>query len=393
MKRRSGSILIMVIWILLLLTLLATSVSLRSRLGIKLSSFFTHRLENTYRMHSAVNLAAYFINKDDDPDNDSAIDSWYNTPQEFETFALSKEVSISIKDEESKINLNRVDKNNADAPVLTAFFDILKQNNVRLKASASDLITSIMVWRGDNTTYRQGKSILENEYKKGKAFESIDEFRLIKFMTPEDFEALKPYFTVYEAGFTASVNPVYFSSGSFPFDTNRSTFRVNINTVHELVLKAIVQSLRIGTNSEKELLYQTIAKARQGDEKNPAVIFDTMDLTPPGREFVRKLWPREVQQLEEEGRSPDLIPVPGIAAMINYLITQFFTVNSQFFSVRVETKKGGVLSLGVVETVLGPRQQILTKGAQRNYYPQWLLTDSLRGYPYQILEWNEWVTR
>ena len=396
-----GSILIFVVWILILLTLLATSVSLRSRLGIKLSTFFTHHSENAYRMHSAVNLAAYFINEDEDPDNDSTFDSWYNTPKGFDGFELSKEVAISITDEESKINLNRVDKNQSAAPILTAFFDILKENNVQLKTSPSDIINSIMAWRGDNTAYEKGRPITESEYKKCvnvnfNCFETAEELKLIKYMTPEDFETLKPFFTVYEPSTPLfQGQPTYFQPGGFfQIGANQqSTFRVNINTVHEWILKALIQSSRIGSNSEKELLCQAVIKARKGDAKNAPVTFDMTDIAPPGKGLIRKLWPKETQDLESRGGTTDSFPAPGIVGLVNYLVSQFFTVNSQFFSVHVETKGEGSLPLAKAEAVLGPRQQILVKTAQRNYNSQWLWTDALRGYPYQILQWSERVKR
>ena len=348
--KRNGSILIFMTWILLLLVVLTASVAFRSRLAAKLSAFYGERLSNAYRMHSAVNLASYFVSRDDDPETDSALDSWYGKPRDLKNFALSKQIELSIADEESKMNLNKV-----TPVILQHFFEVLKENNVALKTDPKDIITSIVAWRSGGSTL-EGKTTLGFEHKRAP-FESVDELRLIQYITPEDMDVLKPFFTVYGK----------------PFDFS---LRVNINTVHDYILKAVIESVPMG-DSDRQLLLDRIRLVRKGDpshpEKNPPAFFRTSDLQ--AGTFMQKLL------------------LPNTPEMINATsqLLQFFVADSQYFLVHAETKQEEFPL--VVEGGLGLREPVLVRASRGNYSLQPRLNNALNGYPLEILSWKEQVIR
>ncbi len=367
--KQTGSILIFMMWILILLGVLTASVGLRSRLGIKLSEFYNQRLSNSYLMNSGVNLAAYLISEDDDPQVDSRLDNWYHEPKELKNFALAKQIQLSIADEESKINLNKVDFHNASTPFLKSFFGILAANSVKFKSDPKDLIAGIFAWR-EQTTTAEGKTF--GYEHKHALFETVDELRLVQNMTPEDFETLRPFFTVYGR----------------PFDF---MMKMNINTVHDWILKALFDSLpeNFAGSSDRELIYNRIQLVRNGDLKNPVKsppgFFQAVDIS-SANGFLQRIIPLSDQSQGQAASqySPALM---GIAS----LLIQYFTVDSQFFSVRVETKKKDFSY--AVDAILGTRQQILVKISKGNYNLQSQLNNVLRGYPFEILYWNEQVTR
>lgn len=347
-----GSMLIFVIWILILMTVLAASVGIRSRLSSKISSHFQNRVAENFLMHSAVNVASFLVYADDDPDVDSDQDAWYGTPASFETFKISRSVTVTISDEESKINLNK-----ATEAVLENFFKVLKENDVRLKTDPNDLVASIIVWQGKSLKTPRGRTTLGHVHKKAP-FESVDELRLIQYITPEDYKVLEPFFTVFGRA-------------------NEIQMRVNLNTVHDWILKAVIESLSGGSGS-KELFFDRIQLARRGkpgQKEGPVrIIFAAADLRP--QILIEKL---------------GLSNSPEMVAMVSQLVP-FLTVDSQFFSVHVETKKEGGVSPRKTTAILGRRGVLLSKTSQGNYVSLPRLNNVLNNYPYEVLSWSEAVS-
>ncbi len=348
---KKGSILIFVTWILLLLTLLAVSVGLRSRLGIGLATFQNQYLSEIYSTHSAVNLAAFFINQDEDPQNDWVQDVWYDQTSGFSQFGVSKEFSIHIIDEESKLNLNALTPQNA--VILEKFFSILKENHIKLETDPKELASGIMNWMGKPTA--DSKPTIGFEQKKAP-FESIDELLLIQKITAQDFEILKPFFTVYS-------------------QNRAGQLKININTAHPWVLRAIVESLT-GGDFEKQDLFNRIERYRKGDPKDPKA-------APPLPFMQSDLRVEALIQKLGLSNSVDMVN------MMNQFVTLFVTTDSQFFSVHVETKKKGYVYPRAVDAVLGFRQPVLVQVSKGVLNLQQRLNNALNGYPYEILYWNE----
>lgn len=345
---RQGSVLIFVIWILLVLTVLASSVAFRSRIHIQVSSMHDQEVTGLYDYLSAVNLASFFINEDEDILNDSNLEPWYGSPAEYQNFDLSKKITMTISDEESKLNLNKV-----TPEILQSFFKILEKNNIKLDTSADDLVGSIMAWRGMQSL--QGKSTLSFDHKKAK-FETVDELRLIQYITPRDYETIKPYFTVYG------------SMADF-------FLRININTAHEWLIEAVINS-QPGGDLEKKDLLNRLHSIRKRNDRNasdePLFAFQAADLTP--QIFMDRL---------------GLINTPQMVQLVNFSL-RFFTVDSQYFRVELERKDDAKLLPRKVEVVIGAALPILLKQPRgQGFGLQNLMNDALRGFPYEILYWRE----
>ena len=344
MKR--GSILIFALWIMILLTMFAASIGFRSRLGIRLATFHNSLQENSFEFQSLINLASHLINEDEDPLSDSTQDLWYGAPQKYSSFDYSSEFDLTITDEESKLNINK-----ATEVVLQNLLKVLNENGIKLKTKPEDLIGGIVRWRGGTSI--QGKPGIGFQHKRAP-FETVDELRLIQNINPADLEILKPYLTVYGR----------------PFDFS---LKVNLNTVNDWILDALIRSLAGGDHQKKILLNQ-IQIYRKGDPKDPkdhpAFTFTQADLATGT--FIQKL---------KLPNSPEMV------AMVSQFV-QFLIVDSQFFHVLVVTKEDAPHKK-LIEAILGLRQQILVKSSKGNYTLQPRLNNVLNGYPFEVLYWNE----
>lgn len=343
-----GSLLIFVLWILIVLTALAASVGFRSRIQIQLSSMNDRDTVGLYENFSAVNLASYFIEQDEDPQNDSKLESWYGTPANYSQYDISKKILLSISDEEGKLNLNKV-----TPEILQNFLEILDDNNIKLDTDADDLTGSIMAWRGTQSI--QGKSTLGYEHKRAK-FESVDELRLIQYITPNDYETLKPYFTVY-------------GSGADFF------LKVNINTANEWIIEAIIKSQPGGDLEKKDLLNKLNAIRKRNENTSSGELpfaFQAADLSP--QVFMERL---------------GLINSPPMIQLANFTL-RFLTVDSQYFHIELTQQRDKWSLPKKVEVVVGSALPILIKQPRGSGYGiQNMMNNVLRGYPYEILYWRE----
>jgi len=129
-------------------------------------------------------------------------------------------ILVTVEDEERKINLNRLVLPNGNAPDeqrLAVFRKLL--TNLDIDPSIADAVVD---WLDNDDTPRVGGA--ESSYylslpypyrAKNDLFDTLDELRLVRGMTPERFEKLKPFATIYSSG------------------------KVNINTAPKEVLMAL----------------------------------------------------------------------------------------------------------------------------------------------------------
>jgi general secretion pathway protein K len=114
-------------------------------------------------------------------------------------------ILVTVEDEERKINLNRLVLANGNAPdeqrlaVFRRFLAILD-----IDPSFADAVVD---WLDNDDTARVGGA--ESSYylslpypyrAKNDLFDTLDELRLVRGMTPERFEKLKPFLTVHSSG-------------------------------------------------------------------------------------------------------------------------------------------------------------------------------------------------
>lgn len=129
-------------------------------------------------------------------------------------------VLVTVEDEDRKINLNRLVLPNGNAPDeqrLAVFRKLLA--NLDIDPSLADAVVD---WLDNDDTPRVGGAesayylSLPYAYRaKNDLFDTLDELRLIRGMTPERFEKIKPFATIYSSG------------------------KVNINTAPKEVLMAL----------------------------------------------------------------------------------------------------------------------------------------------------------
>ena len=106
-----------------------------------------------------------------------------------------------VEDEEGKININML-----DAAVLSVFFQ--KVGEIKREV-ADEIAYSVVDWRDTDDSLSHPEYGAEKDYYedldipygyKNYKFESIEELLLVRGMTPEIFEKIKPFVTVYGIG-------------------------------------------------------------------------------------------------------------------------------------------------------------------------------------------------
>lgn len=309
---RKGSVLIVLLWALIGLSMLALSVTSRSRMAAKIEGYDTKKFQRSYDYLAAVNLARFYLESDSSPEQDSRQDSWYGIPQDFRGTDFEKRFEMNLTDEESKININ-----DASGELLRILFEILRDRGIRLRTDPKDLAASIAAWRGSGTAF--GDSSLGFE-QKGAPFESLEELYFIQHCEPEDIALIRPYLTVYGTSM----------GGPRP---------VNINTAHRLVLEAVIRSLP-GGRSEKDLLVKSIETFRDpaSHREGEMPFFNPEDLNASA--LMMRL-----------GLQPSL----EMSALVTFFC-HYVTVDSKVFSLRVFSKISGEDTFSM-QAVLGPRTQ------------------------------------
>lgn len=228
-KRRSVTI-IFTIWALFFLI----TITLSMGYGAKQRIALLRHLERSDKLHyiasAGIKTAIVELRKrEKGKTTDNLNDIWNNNEKLFKQIKLSegecsvnytytsnmgvKKVKYGVVDEERKININT-----ENTEVITNIFRLSGATGVE---KAEELAQSIVDWRdSDNNERAKGA---ENYYRglsapyqpKNKSFEILDELFLVKGMTKEIFEKIKPYITIYGTG------------------------RVNINTASDKVLSAL----------------------------------------------------------------------------------------------------------------------------------------------------------
>lgn len=338
MRKKNGSILIPALWLVILLSFLAIAVGTRTQLEARMMSLQRASDEQSERLQSAVQIARFLIESDGDSDEDSPGDSWYGT-RSLAPWLESGDYELTITDEESKININR-----APALVLKNLFEVLARNGAILENSPEDLAASIAHWRGENpifgspSTYRQ----------KGQPFETLEELLLIEKMSDHDFEIISPFLTVYGK-------------------QGEQNLRINLNTVSNEVMEAVILSLAGDEFSKKEF-FAAFVSFRKKQIEGSAAYWGLKDLATD----------RILTHL-------NVSSMVLMVSLVNQLL-QFASVDASYFMVRVQ-KKDAHCRPSSVCAVLGPtggRAVPLTPNQMTLAGPMFFRTDNL-----DTLSWKE----
>lgn len=185
MKRRRGSILIFVLWVLIILSILSISISYRSSGDIKLAKYESENIKALYLARACIAKMLVELNKDRN-NYDSLNEDWN---KEREIRLGGGKVAYRAYDEAARFNINSSNLN--------------KKQLIRLGPN-DDLCLRIMDYKIT---------------KGAKGFEFMEELFLVDGMTRDIYAGIKDYITIYR--------------GADP--------RININTADEDVLRLLLE--------------------------------------------------------------------------------------------------------------------------------------------------------
>ncbi|MBF0523200.1 MAG: general secretion pathway protein GspK [Candidatus Omnitrophica bacterium] len=227
--------LILTLWVLSFLTIFAVSIGLRVRQRVTLVSRLEDRNQLYYVTQAGIQKAIAALRKDyqRSGQNFSSYSKFYrhNNPEIFSSINLGPGVSevvyvypengpgsyqkrYGVIDEESKINVNTADREELKR--------VIQKTAITDQNQAAQLTEAILSWRGLGEAQLEGfysdsyYRNLQYPYEpKHASFEIRDELLLLQGMTPDIFEKLSPFITIYGDG------------------------QVNINTASRTVLLAL----------------------------------------------------------------------------------------------------------------------------------------------------------
>ena len=253
--RQRGSILIIALWSLVLLSALAVAIYARVRPQLSLAGKLKERAQLYYLAKAGVRRALLEIENDPTDSCDALKDSWGNNEAIFKEVELGvgifsivsrlageaeDDVKYGLIDEERKINLNK-----ASHSVLKSFFEVAGGTTSQ---EAEGIAASVIDWRDADDEHRENGA--ESGYYltlapgypcKNQEFQVLEELLLVKGMTQELYDKVSGRMTIYGSG------------------------RVNINTADKLVLR----SLGMG-----QTLAEKIIHFRKGNDGEEATVDD-----------------------------------------------------------------------------------------------------------------------
>ncbi len=232
MTKKSGTILITTLWILAILSILAVGIGFRVSIEARLSKYNIDRLKAAYFAKAGIVKAQAMLSKDTNAEYDTIRECGITLPADKEIMGIFTEkladgafevgyteeglIHYGMMDEERKININKAE------------YKVLYQ--LLLGKEPENLAASIINWRESAQLMVEGAQ--DNDYEslaapykcKHADFSCIEELLFVKGMTPEIFESIKEYVTVYTDG------------------------KINLNTATVLVLRAFgLSDQSIGT--------------------------------------------------------------------------------------------------------------------------------------------------
>lgn len=207
-RRKKGAVLIITLWILAILAILSVGVAGRMGLELKLTGFYRDNVKALYLAKAGVERAAAVVSVRDKT-VDSLKDTWSNNPEDESPlfkqmgvadtgkFTVSYQFSedrifYGVQDEERRVNINTAPKE-----VMQRLIEYLNPDI----GDAGELAASIEDWRDADATRKDGTP--EYDYpaegypRKDSYFDAVEEVLLVKGMTPEVFNNIKDYITLY----------------------------------------------------------------------------------------------------------------------------------------------------------------------------------------------------
>jgi len=219
----SGSVLLLALWSLCLLTVFAIYLGYSVRQKILLIDIINSRDSLHFIAEAGVKKAIAELNKKEPSEYDALNEAWSNNPDIFKEINIglgmfsvgynyldyqsgNQQTRYGLVDEERKLNLNKAELNEIQRLIMIATgFE---------EAEAQSLAASIVDWRdkddklsvplgsAEDRYYRN----LPNPYEaKDAEFEVFDELLMVRWMDQEVLDKLKDYITIYGNG-TININ-------------------------------------------------------------------------------------------------------------------------------------------------------------------------------------------
>ncbi len=289
-ENRSGIISVVVLWLIVILTVLAVGLGRRTSVDLHFAKHAIGKLKAKAAAQGAVMYALNQIRKDAADTTTNTFDSLYQcgislkeaqTPEDifkhvplgegyFDIGFLSQagqetesKMVCGLEDEERKININAISaQNDKVLAQLIALFGFDENTALMIAASVAD-------WRDADSALANDTfgaeddfymSLAQRYHCKNMPFENLEELLLVRGMTPEIFEKIKNYLTV------------------FPIDA--AIPRVNIDTASEIVIRALGRSVSGAlTNTETadaDSLAQKVIAFRRGADGEDATADDRL---------------------------------------------------------------------------------------------------------------------
>ena len=224
-RNSSGTILLLVLWFVLILSVLAISLGREVAVDLALTKYAIGSLKADGLASSGIMFAMNQIRKFSENNAGSSIDTPYQCPLKDGYFEIGTFVDDldetpgsgqnfrhGFQDEERKINLNAISTD--DLGVLSELISLLGFREDVAKTAAA----SIMDWQDQDVTPADDPAT----HCKNRPFDQVEELLLVKGVSEQLFSKLKNFVTV--------------------FPKKGGILKVNFNTASEVVLSALTRA-------------------------------------------------------------------------------------------------------------------------------------------------------
>ena len=323
-RNRSGVVLLVTLWILVILTLFAIGIGYRASLELRLSRYNIDSLKTFFIATAGIQTALAELEKDTQSPDTNNYDTIYecgvvlNDGEVLEDIfkdILVGDGYLTIKyqsqvdaegnprqlygmlDEERKVNINTITSQNHT--IIVNLFRLLD-----IDADVDIIAASIVDWHDSNSTVTGDSNGAEDDYYmnlekpyycKNSRFQNLEELLLVRGMTQGIFDKIKDFITIYPIG--------------------SPKLQVNVNTASEVVLLALSRACvkYVGaTQADADSLIAKIIDYRAGD--------DTIEATEDDK-LVK------LQELQSQLNTNE-------KNLFIYLSQKFFVDKSNYFRVR-----------------------------------------------------------
>ncbi len=234
------------LWTLFILGALAIAINSYVWPQLNFAGKFRDRAKALYAAKAGAKMVIAQVVQDKDTGYDSLKDPWYSAETFRDVPINDSSFSVSVKDEESKININKAKQ------------DTLKQIFMLTEAAdepaAKEIAASIIDWRdADDKPLENGAetgyyAVQEPSYPcKNADFQVLGELLQVRGMTQQILDASRDHLTVYGLG------------------------SVNLNTCEEIVLRALGASEEL---ARKIVAYRKGVDGEEGTDDD--MVFDNI---------------------------------------------------------------------------------------------------------------------